>query len=208
LYYPLCASLYTLLIKMDPQDLKSLQILEEIDNTHSTSQRYLARKLNISLGLANSFIKRLAKKGYVKITTIPRKRVKYILTPKGFAEKSRLTYEFIQYSFSLYKEALKKFKDLLNNLEKKKVKKVVFYGVSDLAEIASISLKAMDIELVGVVDDSKKGRQFLDFTIRTTAELRELEFDRIIITTLESKKLMVDKLLNINVPKEKIIMLE
>lgn len=208
MYYPLCASLYTLLIKMDPQDLKSLQILEEIDNTHSTSQRYLARKLNISLGLANSFIKRLAKKGYVKITTIPRKRVKYILTPKGFAEKSRLTYEFIQYSFSLYKEALKKLKDLLNNLEKKKVKKVVFYGVSDLAEIASISLKAMDIELVGVVDDSKKGRQFLDFTIRTTAELRELEFDRIIITTLESKKLMVDKLLNINVPKEKIIMLE
>lgn len=193
---------------MDPQDLKSLQILEEIDNTHSTSQRYLARKLNISLGLANSFIKRLAKKGYVKITTIPRKRVKYILTPKGFAEKSRLTYEFIQYSFSLYKEALKKLKDLLNNLEKKKVKKVVFYGVSDLAEIASISLKAMDIELVGVVDDSKKGRQFLDFTIRTTAELRGLEFDRIIITTLESKELMVDKLLNINVPKEKIIMLE
>lgn len=208
MYYPLCASLYTLLIKMDPQDLKSLQILEEIDNTHSTSQRYLARKLNISLGLANSFIKRLAKKGYVKITTIPRKRVKYILTPKGFAEKSRLTYEFIQYSFSLYKEALKKLKDLLNNLEKKKVKKVVFYGVSDLAEIASISLKAMDIELVGVVDDSKKGRQFLDFTIRTTAELRGLEFDRIIITTLESKELMVDKLLNINVPKEKIIMLE
>jgi len=208
LHYPLCASLYALLIKMDPQDLKSLQILEEIDNTHSTSQRYLARKLNISLGLANSFIKRLAKKGYVKITTIPRKRVKYILTPKGFAEKSRLTYEFIQYSFSLYKEALKKLKDLLNNLEKKKVKKVVFYGVSDLAEIASISLKAMDIELVGVVDDSKKGRQFLDFTIRTTAELRGLEFDRIIITTLESKELMVDKLLNINVPKEKIIMLE
>lgn len=208
MYYPLCASLYTLFIKMDPQDLKSLQILEEIDNTHSTSQRYLARKLNISLGLANSFIKRLAKKGYVKITTIPRKRVKYILTPKGFAEKSRLTYEFIQYSFSLYKEALKKLKDLLNNLEKKKVKKVVFYGVSDLAEIASISLKAMDIELVGVVDDSKKGRQFLDFTIRTTAELRGLEFDRIIITTLESKELMVDKLLNINVPKEKIIMLE
>jgi len=72
---------------MDPQDLRSLQILEEIGNTHSPSQRYLARKLNISLGLANSFIKRLAKKGYVKITTIPRNRVKYMLTPQGFAEK-------------------------------------------------------------------------------------------------------------------------
>lgn len=196
-----------LLIKMDPQDLRSLQILEEIDNTHSPSQRYLARKLNISLGLANSFIKRLAKKGYVKITTIPRNRFKYILTPQGFAEKSRLTYEFVQYSFSLYKEALKKFEGLLNELEKGKVKKVVFYGASDLSEIALISLKASDIKLIGVVDDSKKGKQFLDFTIRSTKELRNLEFDRIIITTLELKEPMVNKLLQNNIPKEKIIIL-
>ena len=193
---------------MDPQDLKSLQILEEIGNTHSTSQRYLARKLNISLGLANAFIKRLAKKGYVKITTIPRKRVKYILTPQGFAEKSRLTYEFIQYSFNLYKEALKKFENLLNDLEKERVQKLVFYGASDLAEIAFLSLKAMDIDLVGVVDDEKKGEKFLDFTIRPTEELRDIVFDRIIITTLESREIIVDKLLNVDVPKEKIIMLE
>jgi len=198
---------YALLIKMDPQDLRSLQILEEIDNTHSPSQRYLARKLNISLGLANSFIKRLAKKGYVKITTIPRNRFKYILTPQGFAEKSRLTYEFVQYSFSLYKEALKKFEGLLNELEKGKVKKVVFYGASDLSEIALISLKASDIKLIGVVDDSKKGKQFLDFTIRSTEELRNLEFDRIIVTTLELKEPMVNKLLQNNIPKEKIIIL-
>jgi DNA-binding MarR family transcriptional regulator len=193
---------------MDPQDFKSLQILEEIDNTHSPSQRYLANKLNISLGLANSFIKRLARKGYVKITTIPRNRVKYILTPQGFAEKTRLTYEFIHYSFSLYKDAIKKVTDLLNDLEKKKVKKVVFYGVNDLAEIASISLKTMDIDLVGVVDDSKNGRRFLDFTIRTTAELREMEFDRIIVTDLQSKETVIEKLFTIQVPKEKIIMLE
>jgi DNA-binding MarR family transcriptional regulator len=193
---------------MDPQDFKSLQILEEIDNTHSPSQRYLANKLNISLGLANSFIKRLARKGYVKITTIPRNRVKYILTPQGFAEKTRLTYEFIHYSFSLYKDAIKKFTDLLNDLEKKKVKKVVFYGVNDLAEIASISLKTMDIDLVGVVDDSKNGRRFLDYTIRTTAALREMEFDKIIVTTLQSKETVIEKLFTIQVPKEKIIMLE
>jgi DNA-binding MarR family transcriptional regulator len=193
---------------MNPQDFRSLQILEEIGNTHSPSQRYLARKLNISLGLANSFVKRLAKKGYVKITTIPRNRVKYIITPQGFAEKSRLTYEFIKHSFSLYKEALKKFEGLVNELEKRNVKTVVFYGASDLAEITFISLKTTNIKLVGVVDDSKKGTQFLDFTIRSTKELRKIEFDRVIITTLESKDFMVNKLLQQNIPKEKIIMLE
>ena len=202
--YALCASH----IKMDPQDFKSLQILEEIGNTHSPSQRYLARKLNISLGLANSFVKRLAKKGYVKITTVPRNRVKYMLTPQGFAEKSRLTYEFIQHSLSLYKEALKKFEGLLKELEERNIRKVILYGASDLAEITYVSLKANNIKLVGVVDDTKRGTKFLDFTIRSTSDLKDLEFDSIIIATLESKEHMVKKLVEKNIPREKIIMLE
>jgi len=193
---------------MEPQDFKFLQILEEIDTTHSPSQRYLARKLNISLGLVNSFVKRLAKKGYVKITTIPRNRVKYMLTPQGFAEKSRLTYEFIQHSFSLYKEALKKFEGLFNELEKRNVRKVVFYGVSDLTEITFVSLKATNIKLVGVVDDVKAGTQYLDFTVRSTSELKNLEFDSIILTALETKEHMVKKLVEKNIPQEKIIILE
>ena len=140
--------------------------------------------------------------------TIPRNRVKYILTPQGFTEKSRLTYEFIQHSFNLYKEALKKFEGLLNELEERNVKKVVFYGASDLAEITFVSLKATNIKLVGVVDDGKEGTQFLDFTVRSTSELKNIEFDSIILTTLESKEHMVKKLVEKNIPQEKIIMLE
>jgi len=193
---------------MDPQDFKSLQILEEIGNTHSPSQRYLARKLNISLGLANSFVKRLAKKGYVKITTVPRNRVKYMLTPQGFAEKSRLTYEFIQHSLSLYKEALKKFEGLLKELEERNIRKVILYGANDLAEITYVSLKANNIKLVGMVDDTKRGAKFLDFTIQSTSDLKDMEFDSIILTALESKEDMVKKLVENNIPREKIIMLE
>lgn len=197
-----------MLIKMDPQDIRSLQFLEEIDNRHRPSQRDMARKFNISLGLVNSFIKRLARKGYLKISTIPRKRVRYILTPKGFAEKSRLTYNFIQYSLHFYKEALRNLQDLLNKLETRGVKKVVFYGANDLAEIAFTSLKATDIKLIGVVDDSKKGKKFLDFTIRSIAELSKLEFDMIIITTIESKENIFNKLLQKKIPGEKMTMLE
>jgi DNA-binding MarR family transcriptional regulator len=193
---------------MHPQDIKFLQILEEIDNSHSPSQRDLARSLNMSLGLVNSFIKRLGRKGYLKITTIPRNRVKYILTPRGFAEKSRLTYEFIQYSFHFYKRALGNLQDLLNELEKRGVKQVVFYGASDLAEIAFISLKDTDIKLVGIVDDLKNGKKFLDFTVRSTAELHKLEFDRIIITNIDSKQAILKKLREKKIPDERIIMLE
>ena len=193
---------------MHPQDIKSLQILEEIDNGHSPSQRDLARSLNMSLGLVNSFIKRLARKGYLKITTIPRNRVKYILTPRGFAEKSRLTYEFIQYSFHFYKRALGNLQDLLNELERRGVKQVVFYGASDLAEIAFISLKDTDIKLVGIVDDLKNGKKFLDFTVRSASELHKLELDRIIITTIDSKQAILKKLREKKIADERIIMLE
>jgi len=77
---------------MDPKDIRTLKILEQVDNGKTPSQRDLAGELNISLGLVNSFIKRLVKKGFVKIRTVPKKRLKYILTPHGAAEKSRLTY--------------------------------------------------------------------------------------------------------------------
>ena len=192
---------------MDPQDLRSLQLLEEIDNNHSPSQRDLAQKLNISLGLVNSFIKRLATKGYVKITTIPRNRVKYILTPKGFAEKSRLTYEFIQYSFHFYKRAIRDIEGLLNDFQKKGVKKVVFYGANDLAEIAFISLRGTDVQLIGVADDEKHGKDFLGFTVKSITELKKAGFDKIIVTTIDSKEAQLDKLLGKKIPREKIVML-
>jgi len=85
---------------MDHKDIRTLKLLEEIEENHVQSQRELAKKLNISLGLVNSFIKRLAHKGFFKITTIPKNRVKYILTPEGAVEKTRLAYKYIQHSYS------------------------------------------------------------------------------------------------------------
>jgi DNA-binding MarR family transcriptional regulator len=192
---------------MDPQDIRSLQMLEEIENNYGPSQRDLARKLNISLGLVNSFIKRLATKGYVKITTIPRNRVRYILTPKGFAEKSRLTYEFIQYSFHFYKKAVMELHELADEFRRRDVKKVVFFGANDLAEIASISLRGTDIELIGVVDEERAGQEFLGFRVRSIKDLRKAHYDRVILTGVASQELGLQKLLENEIPREKIVVL-
>lgn len=194
--------------KMDPQDLRSLQILEELVTEESLSQRDLAKRLNISLGLANSFIKRLVKKGYIKITTVPRNRVKYMLTPQGFAEKSRLTYRFIRYSLKFYKQALGNLQTVLHDLEEENVSKVVFYGAGDLAEIGFLSLKATSITLAGVIDDFRAGETFFGHTIRSPDELKNLDYDRIILTVIESKEPIVHKLLERKILNEKIIILE
>jgi DNA-binding Lrp family transcriptional regulator len=193
---------------MDPQDIRSLQILEELENDYASSQRDLARNLNISLGLVNSFMKRLAKKGYVKITTIHRNRVKYILTPRGFAEKTRLTYEFIHYSFRFYKKALRSIEELLGNFNKRGITKVAFYGATDLAEIAFISLRATGMHLVCIVDEEEKGKKFLGLTIKSIKELLELDFDKIIVTALDSEGMIYDTLQGNKIPREKIVMLD
>ena len=193
---------------MDQKDLRTLHLLEEIESNQYPSQRYLAEKLNVSLGLANSFVKRLANKGYCKITTIPKNRIKYILTPKGAAEKTRLTYEYIHYSYKFYKRARQNLKELFKNLVEEGVQRIVFYGADELAEIAYVSLHETTLKLTAVVDDKKVGKRFFKFEVTDPNGLKSLSFDKIIITDTESNKQIMEKLMDSGIPRSKLTILE
>jgi len=190
---------------MDPIDLRTLKILEKVANNGTPSQRDLARDLNISLGLVNSFIKRLAKKGYFKIGHLPKNRVRYILTPRGIAEKSRLTYEYIQYSFKFYKDARQKLRDLYAELETQGVRCIVFYGAGDLAEIAYLSLQQSCIELVAVVDDGRVGNNFMQFTVAHPDRIESFWFDRILITSVDSKESIFGKIATMGISPGRVV---
>ncbi len=193
---------------MDHKDIRTLKLLEQIEENHVQSQRELAKKLNISLGLVNSFIKRLAHKGYFKITTIPKNRVKYMLTPEGAVEKTKLTYKYIQHSYNFYKDARHKLRKLFQKLEAEGVSLIVFCGASDLAEIAYISLQETSIEMVAVVDMLKAGKQFLGYSVLDPVYLDSLSFDRILITTIESREIILDDIIENGVPANKIVTIE
>ena len=190
---------------MDHKDIRTLKLLEEIEENHVQSQRELAKKLNISLGLVNSFIKRLAHKGFFKITTIPKNRVKYILTPEGAVEKTRLAYKYIQHSYKFYKDARHKLRKLFQKLEAEGVSKIVFCGASDFAEIAYISLQETSIEIVAIVDMLKAGEQFLGYSVLDPVCLNSLSFDRILITAIESREIILDDIIEKGVSANKIV---
>jgi DNA-binding MarR family transcriptional regulator len=192
---------------MDKKDIHTLRIMEEIDNDYTPSQRDLSRKLNISLGLVNSFIKRLVNKGYLKITNIPKNRLKYILTPKGAAEKTHLTYQYIQYSFDFYKKTRGKLRKLFKDLMAQGVRRVVFYGKSDFAEIAFISLQETSIVMIAIVDDNKTGDVFLGSAVKNPAIIDSLSFDRILITSMNKEDTTLERLLKIGIPQSKIVIL-
>ena len=192
---------------MDTQDIRTLKLLEEIDKDYTQSQRDLSNKLNISLGLVNSFVKRLTNKGYFKITTVPKNRIKYILTPKGAMEKTRLTYQYLQYSFELYRGARRNLKRHFNGLEAQGVRRVVFYGVSEIAEIAYISLQETSIKMVAIVDEKSVGKIFLRNEVKDPRILNSLSFDRILITSIKKDDSQMERLLQKGISKSKIVML-
>ncbi len=190
---------------MDPKDLRTLKILEQVENDNASSQRDMAGELNISLGLVNSFIKRLVKKGYLKITSIPKTRIKYILTPRGAAEKTRLTYLYIQHSYNFYKESRQKLRDLFAELEKQSLTRIVFYGAGDLAEIAYISLQDTGIQLVAIVDDVKMGTRFMKLIVTDPVRLDTFAYDRILVTTINSRSAILEKIRQAGIPSDRVI---
>jgi DNA-binding MarR family transcriptional regulator len=82
-----------------------LGLLESIERDGTRSQRGIASELGVALGLVNAYLRRCIKKGLIKVGEAPARRYAYYLTPQGFAEKSRLTIEYLSYSFSFFREA-------------------------------------------------------------------------------------------------------
>jgi DNA-binding MarR family transcriptional regulator len=168
---------------MEKNEIKILKILEAFEENPAQTQRDLSKKLKISLGLVNSFMKRLSNKGYFKVSSIPRERIQYILTPKGISEKTRLTYQYILYSVQYYKSMRDKLKNVLGVLSDQEIKRVLFYGVSELAEIAYITLYETDIKLIGVIDDDMRGGKFMGFCIEGSGRLKHISVDEVVIIT-------------------------
>jgi DNA-binding MarR family transcriptional regulator len=189
---------------MESRNLKTLQLLEAIAADKPTSQRELSDILQISLGLVNSFIKRLVKKGYCKVTTIPRNRVKYILTPAGAMEKTRLTYEYIASSYHYFKAAKNRLEGLYAELKKEGATRVVFYGAGELADIALLSMAGTGVRLIDVVDPTEEGKMFAEFIVKTTARLRSIDFDALLITRVDDHETVLNEIKSVGVPSHKV----
>lgn len=170
---------------MDKEDIHILRLMGEIERNGDHSQRELSRRLNISLGLVNTFLKRLVNKGYFKVKTMPRKRVKYFLTPEGLARKTRLTVEYLQYSVHFYKEIKTLLLDRYRELEEREVHSLIFFGDGEVAELAYLYLQLTSLKLVGIVDDKHTGRHFFEFDIAGLDRLTTRDWDVVLLTRLE-----------------------
>src|SRR5262245_62392266 len=133
---------------------RDLELLTAIGEGRPLSQRALAQRLGVALGLTNLLLKRLARKGSIKIVEFPkkpaaRKRLRYLLTPTGMAEKGRLTYEHMSYSLNLYRRARQTLRERLGQLPERGAKRIALLGTGEAAEVAYLTLRELGLEPIG-----------------------------------------------------------
>ena len=136
----------------DREESLTLELLTAIEARSDVTQRHLADRLGVALGLANSYLKRCVRKGLVKITQAPANRYLYYLTPQGFTEKSRLTGQYLSASLDFYRRAGASVVRALDDCQARGAQRVMFAGVSELAEIAAIRGQDFPLEIAGTYD--------------------------------------------------------
>lgn len=176
-------------------DHATLNLLSTLEENQHVSQRSLATRLGVALGMANGLLKRSVRKGLVKVQQAPAKRYAYYVTPQGFAEKSRLVADYLAASLSFFRKARNQYTALFDELLRQNKKKVVLYGAGELAEIAMLSAQETGIELVGVVAEGSNQSEICGLKVFPSAQ--DVDADALVITCREKPQQAYDEMVEL-----------
>ena len=138
--------------KSENERRRIVGLLTSVEREAPISQRKLASELGLAVGLVNTYIKRCVKKGLIKVREVPPRRYTYCLTPQGFAEKSRLTAEYLSWSLTFFRRARADCADVIDVARTRGWASIGLVGSSDLAEIAILSAAEQGMAVAGIVD--------------------------------------------------------
>jgi DNA-binding MarR family transcriptional regulator len=159
-----------------------LGLLSSVEHDGDRSQRRIAAELGIALGLVNAYLKRCVKKGLVKVHDAPARRYAYYLTPQGFAEKSRLTVQYLSDSFSFFRLAKDHCARVYQAAKASGFEGVVLAGKSDLAEIAILCAVEAGVTIVAIVDPRSDDTRFVGVDVVKSYADVTTRFDAVVVT--------------------------
>ena len=96
-----------------PDTAREMGLLEQIEHDPDVNQSALATQLGVAVGTVNWHLKRMIEKGYVKVTRVTRRKLRYLITPEGIAFRARLTIDFIEQSMVMYRNTRQRVRELL-----------------------------------------------------------------------------------------------
>lgn len=127
---------------------RDLIILEQIEADPDTTQAALASTLEVAVGTVNWHLKRLIEKGYIKVSRAERRKLKYIITPEGLALRARLTVDFVQSSFNVYRLVRQRMLAALAEVKSAGYDSIRLDATGDLAEICRLTCMEQGVSIV------------------------------------------------------------
>jgi DNA-binding MarR family transcriptional regulator len=177
----------------DKENQLTLELLKAIDQKDDISQRHLAQQMGVALGLANSYLKRCVKKGWIKISTAPANRYMYYLTPTGFAEKARLTAEFFSTSLALFRQSGDEYTSIFEHCAQQQYSRIVLAGLSDLTEIALMRGLQSRANLIAVYQPEAGRTDFFDVPVVSVLPTID-QYDCVVLTSMEQTNELLSEL--------------
>jgi len=210
------AHIHAALAPSDSEAMVTMRMLEALESRSSVTQRMLASELGIAVGLVNAYMKRCLRKGYLKATKVPASRYAYYLTPKGFAEKSRLAASFFVSGFQFFRTARSQCAGLFAECVERGIRRVVLCGTGEMCEVAIISATEFDVELAAVYDPAFDGKAYcglavvrglaaagrVDAAIVTDMRLPQQTYDAM-LELMPAERVLVPPMLRIGNPNPK-----
>jgi Mn-dependent DtxR family transcriptional regulator len=187
----------------EQESFRALQLMSELEGDDTVSQRELASRLGIAVGLVNSYLKNFVNKGYVRVKNYPRNRYAYLLTAKGFVEKGRLAFQHLDYFTGLYTTTRREYLELFHRIKSLEGREVVFCGVDEVAEIAYLSLQEAGLTLAVVVDEENGRCELLGHQILPLLEAVRAS-QPVVVTSLKRRDHLVNELMRLGVKADSV----
>lgn len=126
---------------------RDLNLLDQIERQPDVTQADLATQLGVAVGTVNWHIKRLISKGYVKVSRAERKKLRYIITPEGIAQRARLTVDYVDQQFNLYRRVRARVKEQADGLTSAGYRSARILGDGDIADICKLTCLEYHLEI-------------------------------------------------------------
>lgn len=158
-------------LKVSASDIQR-RLLEAIENNPDTTQAGLAAQLDVAVGSVNWYLKRLIRKGYVKVTHLQRRKLRYFVTPQGLALKARLASKYLEASLRVYRELRQGAREALAELKKAGYDTVHLEENNEASEIFRLTCLEQDVKVVSGSADRipKIGVEGTGFVVRWPEE--------------------------------------
>jgi len=176
-------------------DQATLSLLVALEEKEQISQRSLAVRLGVALGLTNSLLKRAVRKGFLKVSEAPAKRYAYYVTPKGFREKGSLVAEYLTSSLSFFRLARGQYVDIYQKIIACGHERVVLYGNDELGEIAYLSAQEVGLELCGIIHPGSNQSTLSGLSVYSSTERALADnIDAVVIASSDNPQAAYDHL--------------